>query len=139
LVGAILFIHGCQADAPEVFPLSELATDVRGVTPSGVAYKIRREYFVVAHPPSDRGEIRRLVDAYLASQPSIDVDVSYAAIIRNFYRETARTPRDYKEANGGYFDRDRIEDHAEDILVVVKSFPAEGRRDFIFYSPDELP
>ena len=139
VVGTILFPAGCEAGAPEVFPLWDLANDLTGVTPSGIPYKMRREYFVVAHPPDDRDEIRRLIDAYLANRPSIDADESYTVIIRNFYKETADTPRDYKESDDGYFDHDRIEDHAGDILVVVKCFPGEDRRELRFYSPVELP
>lgn len=60
-------------------------------------------------------------------------------MIHSFYKETASTPRDYKESSRGYFNHDRIDDHARDILVEVKSYPAEGRREVRFYRPEELP
>jgi len=136
---AVFYTLRCGADSPEVFPLTALTRVASGVTPTGVEYRTRKEYFVVANPPTDQDDVARLVEDYLAERHMRHDQTSYTAIIWSFYKETDYTPRDYVESDRGYFDKDRIEYHARDILVVVKLFPRSDKREIRFFSPDELP
>ncbi len=42
-----------------------------------------------------------------------------------FYRESPDLPRNYKEENRGYFDKEYIGNHADDLVLIVKIIKGE--------------
>jgi hypothetical protein len=135
----MILLSSCKKQQTEVFPLARLTSIETGTTASGESYRIKNEYFVIAHPPKDRSELKSVIEAYNAktlSQGEID---KYAATFRVFYRETDFTPRDYAGSDKGYFEHDSIESHARDALAQVKWTKGSANAEYTFYSEDELP
>lgn len=135
----MVLLSSCKKQPPEVFPLTRLTSIETGTTASGEAYRIKNEYFVVAHPPKDRSELQTVIETYNAKTLSQDELDKYAATFRVFFRETDSTPRDFAESNKGYFEHDSIESHARDALVQVKWTKGSASAEYKFYSEDELP
>lgn len=128
-----------SADSPpelKIFPRPALTTIDAGVY-QGKSYNVKLEYFVVTNPPQGEPEIRALIGAYVHSELAADQHQGYTMTDRFFYRETASTPRDYVESVKGYFDHDRIEYHADDLLVAVRW--RRGSDDLEFHFPLPRP
>jgi len=111
-----------SADSPpeiKIFPRPALTTIDAGVY-QGKSYNVKSEYFVVTNPPRTEPEIRAVIGTYTQSKLAADQQEGYTMTVRFYYRETKSTPRDYVESVKGYFDHDRIEYHADDLLVAVR-------------------
>lgn len=138
MAGLLLLTGACTPAEPEVFALPHLTAMTRGTTAAGQRYSISTQHYVIAHAPDDRARITALVARYLDATAPPDELAKHTAVVRLFYRETRFTPRDYAESSNGYFDHDRIEDHARDLLLMVKSLRGKPVRDYHFFAPEEL-
>lgn len=134
VAGYISFID-CKAAVPEVFARPALTSVSAGVY-RGEPYSIKTAYFVVANPPQGDSAIRVFAGRYARAVLSADKAREHTTVFLFFYRETAFTPRNYAESSQGYFAHDRIEDHARDLLVVVRWTRGEEDLEFEYY-PDE--
>lgn len=105
--------------APSFHPLPDFAYEYKGLAPNGEPYQLRRERIVIANPPTDRKTLQVLVDAYNQQTLSKEVLSKWSVYDRWFYKESRRFPRNYKEKDLGFFDADRIEDHNEDLVLIV--------------------
>ncbi len=139
MVLPMVLLSSCKKQPPEVFPLRNLTSIETGTTASGEPYRIKNEYFVIANPPKDRVELKSVIEKYNGKTLSQDEIDQYAATFRVFFRETDFTPRNYAESDKGYFERDRIESHAQDALAQVKWTKGSGDAEYKFYSEEELP
>jgi hypothetical protein len=135
----LLLLTACKKPPAEVFPLTGLTSLETVTTETGEPYQIKSEYFVVANPPKDRSALKAFLEQYNQKTLSQDEIDRYAATFRVFLRETDFTPRNYAESNKGYFEHDRIEDHARDTLAQVKWTKGSATAEYTFYSEDELP
>lgn len=120
--------------APSFHPLVDLAYERSGKNYSGESYQVRTEYIVIANPPKERQVLQALVDAYNEKTLSQNELEKWTTYKRWFYRESSNLPRDYKES-GGYFDKDRIEHHGDDMLVIV-TWGAFGKERTYEFSED---
>jgi hypothetical protein len=136
---SVVLLASCKKQPAEVFPLRSLTSIEAGMTNLGESYRIKREYFVIANPPRDRSELRSIIEQYNENTLSEDEIDEYSAIVRVFFRETNFTPRDYAESNKGYFEHDRIDDHARDAIAQVRWTKGSVTGEYRFYSEDELP
>jgi len=128
----------CSPPGIEVFPRPALTT----VTPGsyqGRSYNIKTERLVVANPPRTEQAIREVIGAYIQCEWATDQHEKYTMIVRFFYRETEATPRDYVESVKSYFDHDRIEYHAGDLLVAVRWRRGSDDLEYHFPSPSQSP
>jgi hypothetical protein len=133
-----IIIIGCEHKDPIIFARPEL-TEIRKDTMEGLRYNTKVQRCIVANAPKTKGEIGVFVNKYLDSYELNAEDKEYEEIHLDFYRETRFTPRDYTESNKGYFDHDRIDYHARDLIVNVVIYPQKGTHELRFFSPDELP
>lgn len=139
ICGVSLSVSSCKRPEPEVFPLAALTTIRSGVDVQGEPQSTKKAYFVVANAPSEVSQVRAVVGEYIHAALAGEESDRHATVLRYFYRETAFTPRNYVEANRGYFEHDRIEFHARDLLVVVRSRRGSDELEFVFFPPDQLP
>jgi len=132
-------LSSCKKKPAEVFPLRSLTSIETGITASGEPYRIKNEYFVITNPPKDRSDLKAVIEEYNAKTlPQDEID-KYAATFRLFFRETNFTPRDYVEADKGYFGHDQIESHARDAIAQVKWMKGSVTGEYKFFNEDELP
>lgn len=108
------------AGPPQVHALPELTSNASTRLPSGQSVPTRDEYFVVSNAPTSRAAFLALVKAYNAKTVTPAMLQQHYAHFRMFYRESRDLPRDYKEANRGYFDKEFIGKHVDDLVLVVK-------------------
>lgn len=105
--------------APSFHPLSDFGYGYKAMDSNGTSYQVRHERIVIANPPKGRKALQALVDAYNEKTLSTEELSKWSAYVQWFYKESSAMPRDYKES-GGYFDKDRIEHHGEDLLLILK-------------------
>jgi hypothetical protein len=130
IVGFVVYKVNQPKPEPSFHPL-ELRFENSGQSYSGEPYRIRTEYIVIANPPEDREALQKLVDEYNQNTLSDEELSKWSGYQRWFYKESSSMPRDYKES-GGYFDKDRIDHHGDDLLVIVTwhGFGKERTYDF---------
>ncbi len=134
-----LLILSCKEPPTEVFPLKSLSFVETGTTSYGKSYTIKREYFVVANAPKENSDLKFVIKQYNSHTLTKEEIEKYSVFIRWFYKETDFTPRNYIESNKGYFNHDRIDFHAKDLLLGVKWTNDGMPEEYLFYSKDELP
>ncbi len=124
----LLMLLGCS-DESQIFPLTEFTK---------VEEDLKLEYFVVANPPSDTTKLKMLITDF--NRKTIDSSdfQKYDHIKRVFFRESSQMPRDYKEEHEGYFSKDYIEGHLEDMLFQADWFRRDsGELNFDYTIFDE--
>lgn len=125
-IGTFLLLMGAACTNQHVsaqtsfHPLPDLEFVQTAEDYDGNRYDVRNDFVVVANPPAQRDKLKALIDAYNARTLSSKLLAQHFGHIRRFYRESASMPRDYKESDQGYFDKDRWEHHGDDLLVIVK-------------------
>jgi hypothetical protein len=133
----VVLLSACGSRT-EFFPLLQFAQEGGCTEPKRPdAYGFRREPIVVANPPSGRDALKKVVEAYdrrTLTEEQLRAKCSYE---RTFYRETKETPRSYVEANNGYFDHDRFEDHYKDIILEVVWNGGHDSATYTFYEGGE--
>ena len=120
----LLVLSGCSnrdsTGTTSFHPLPDLAFVSTGQDHHGKSYSVRNDFVVITNPPADHKKLQALVDAYNQKTLPEEQLARQLAYIRRFYQESARMPRNYKESDQGYFSSDRVEDHGDDLLLVVK-------------------
>lgn len=127
LVAALaILIAGCERTSPPTSTpstfhlLPELTHTETTRNALGESFSAKFDFVVVSNPPAERKALLALIDKYNAMSLSQDELAKHHFYIRRFFKESAKTPRSYRESHKGYFDIDRWEDHSEDLLLVVK-------------------
>lgn len=120
----LTLLSGCKAQepatAPTFHPLPALSYVYDGKDYSGKAYSVKNEVIVIAHPPADRKALEALVNEYNEKTLPAEQLAKQFGYIRSFYRESEKMPRDYRESSKGYFFKDHLEDHVDDLVITVK-------------------
>jgi hypothetical protein len=128
---ATILCAACSRE-PEFFPLAGL--EEKSVSSrDGVAFVAEQDHVVIANPPRDREALRKAVAAFNRRTLTGGALSSVSQYVRNFYRETTDTPRNYKPGNHGYFEHDRIEDHADDLLLFVRFRRGIDAPEYVFF------
>jgi hypothetical protein len=120
IVGFVVYKVNRPKPEPSFHLLSNLTYEDNGVDSYGRPYRFRLEYVVITNPPEDKQALQVLVDKYNQETLSHEDLSKKTGYQRWFYRESSSLPRTYKELDLGYFDSDRIEDHVDDLLLIVK-------------------
>ena len=119
----MLLLSACKPTPPappHIFALNTLQDTQTIQLPSGQTAQLKEEYFVIENPPSDKQAFLRLVQQYNAQTVSAEKLGQQFALLRMFYRANEKLNRQYKEDRRGYFDKEQIGNHVDDLLLVVK-------------------
>ena len=118
----VILFSSCKQEPPIIHSLDQLAYDqtLKENTSPYKTFTVRMEYYVISNPPKDSASLNRLIVKYNNVKLNQNRLKKYFAVIQVYYRETHRTPRNYKEKHSGYFNRDTIDRHEADIIAVVK-------------------
>ncbi len=119
----VLSVNACQAPPagpPKVHALTNLSSQQQITLPTGEKALIVEEYFIVENPPRQQQEFLRLIQQYNQQTVSTAKIKQQLSLLRFFYRASEQLPVNYQEKNQGYFDKERIENHADDLLMIVK-------------------
>ena len=116
----MFLVTACKGGTIEFHPLKDLTFIRESSTLGGEKQTTIKEYFVVSNMLDERDAVKHVVREYNSKTLSDSDHKKYAARLRHFYRESRKTPRDYREKDRGFFSGwDRIEDHSEDLVVTV--------------------
>jgi hypothetical protein len=116
----MFFLTACRGGTIEVHPLKDLTHVRESSTYGGEKRNAIVKYFVVSNMPAERDTVKKVVQDYNSKTLSDSDHKKYGVRLRFFYKETRKTPRDYQEKDKGFFGWDRIEDHSDDLVVIVK-------------------
>jgi hypothetical protein len=95
--------------------------------------KEKAVYFVIANPPDNRDSLLSLVSEHFKAFAPNDTIEKYYYYNHLYFKETRFTPRDYKEEWKGYFNHDYIDNHYEDLLIVIVINSEFNSQRIIFY------
>jgi hypothetical protein len=119
----VLSMAACKAPPagpPQIHALPKLTSVQKITLPSGQAASIVEEYFIVENPPHEQQAFLRLIQQYNQQTVSAAKIKQQLTLLRLFYRATEKLQASYQEKNQGYFDKERIENHGDDLLMIVK-------------------
>jgi hypothetical protein len=95
--------------------------------------KEKAVYFVIANPPDNRDSLLSLASKHFKAFASNDSIEKYRYYNHFYFKETGFTPRDYKEEWKGYFNHDYIDNHYEDLLIIISIDYKYNSQEIIFY------
>ncbi len=119
----VVSMAACDAPSvgpPKIYAFPQLTSQQKISLPSGQAVSIVEEYFIVDNPPHDQQEFLRLIQQYNQQMVSAAKIKQQLTLLRLFYRATEQLSPHYQEKNQGYFDKERIDNHGDDLLMIVK-------------------
>ena len=137
-LAALLLLAACSAKLdsgpPQIHPLPALSVINASSLPSGEKVTIKDEVFIISNPPRTQEKFIELVKQYNNATISKEMLAQHYGLIRMFYRESPDLPRNYKEENRGYFDKEYIGNHADDLVLIVKIIKGEPEPRYEFES-----
>ncbi|MDR1348419.1 MAG: hypothetical protein LBJ63_08365 [Prevotellaceae bacterium] len=109
--------------------------------------KEKAVHFVIANPPDNRDSLLSLASEHFKAFAPNDTIEKYRYYNHLYFKETGFTPRDYKiewkeyfnpdyigeKDWTEYFSHDDIEDHYEDLLILITINPKYNSQRIIFY------